>query len=49
MNKGFTLIETLIYIALFSMIAVTLVSLAYSSAGEDGATVNDVLQAYEHE
>jgi prepilin-type N-terminal cleavage/methylation domain-containing protein len=46
-NNGFTLIEVVIYIAIFSMIAVTLVSLAYASAREDRETINNVLQAYE--
>jgi prepilin-type N-terminal cleavage/methylation domain-containing protein len=49
-NKtGFTLIEVVIYIAIFSMIAVTLVSLAYVSAREDQKTTNDVIQAYENQ
>ena len=47
--SGFTLIEVVIYIAIFSMIAVTLVSLAYVSAREDRETINNVIQAYENE
>ena len=50
MNKhktGFTLIEVVIYIAIFSMIAVTLVSLAYVLARENQETVNNVINAYE--
>ena len=46
-SSGFTLIEVVIYIAIFSMIVVTLVSLAYVSAREDRETINNVLQAYE--
>jgi prepilin-type N-terminal cleavage/methylation domain-containing protein len=53
MNKnnktGFTLIEVIIYLAIFSMIAVTLVSLAYVSAREDQETINNVINAYENE
>jgi type II secretory pathway pseudopilin PulG len=52
MNKnktGFTLIEVVIYIAIFSMIVVTLVSLAYASARENQDTTNNVIQAYENE
>jgi len=46
-NSGFTLIETLIYVAIFGMIAATLVSLAYSSAFQNRSTVNDVIKTYE--
>jgi prepilin-type N-terminal cleavage/methylation domain-containing protein len=46
--SGFTMIEVMIYIAIFGMIAVTLVSLAYVSAREDQGTVNDVINAYEN-
>lgn len=48
-RSGFTLIEMLVYIALFSMIATTLVSLAYASAQENRETMNDVIQAYEND
>jgi len=50
MNKrrGFTLIEVLVYMAIFSMIATTLISLAYASANEDQKTTNDVINAYEN-
>jgi prepilin-type N-terminal cleavage/methylation domain-containing protein len=48
-NSGFTLIELVIYIAIFSMIAVTLVSLAYVSARKNQETTNNVIQAYENE
>jgi len=47
-SSGFTLIEAVIYLALFSMIAVTLISLAYVSARQDRATTNGVINAYEH-
>jgi type II secretory pathway pseudopilin PulG len=47
-NNGFTLIEVVIYIAIFSMIVVTLVSLAYVSAREDRKTINNVINAYEN-
>jgi type II secretory pathway pseudopilin PulG len=46
---GFTLIEVVIYIAIFSMIAITLVSLAYASARENQETINNVINAYENE
>jgi prepilin-type N-terminal cleavage/methylation domain-containing protein len=46
--SGFTLIEVIIYIAIFSMIAVTLVSLAYVSARENQETTNNVINAYEN-
>jgi type II secretory pathway pseudopilin PulG len=45
---GFTLIEVIIYLAIFSMIAVTLLSLAYFSSVEDQKTTNDVINAYEN-
>lgn len=48
-NFGFTLIEIVIYIAIFSMIAVTLVSLAYVSAHENQETINNVIKSYENE
>jgi prepilin-type N-terminal cleavage/methylation domain-containing protein len=48
-RAGFTLVEMLVYIALFAMIAVTLVSLAYASAAEDGQIANDVINAYENQ
>ena len=47
-TSGFTLIEAVIYLALFSMIAVTLVSLAYASAQEDQSTTSGVINAYEN-
>jgi prepilin-type N-terminal cleavage/methylation domain-containing protein len=52
MNKdnktGFTLIEVIIYLAIFSMIATTLISLAYFSSTEDRETTNNVINAYEN-
>ena len=47
-SSGFTLIELVIYLAIFSMIAVTLVSLAYFSSMENQKTTNDVINAYEN-
>jgi len=46
-SSGFTLIEVMIYIAIFGMIAATLVSLTYISAHENQKTINDVINAYE--
>jgi len=45
--SGFTLIEVIVYLAILSMIAATLVSLAYVSAREDRATTDGVINAYE--
>ena len=45
---GFTLVEVMIYIAIFGMIAVTLVSLAFISARENQETTNNVINAYEN-
>jgi type II secretory pathway pseudopilin PulG len=47
-SAGFTLIEVVIYLAIFSMIVVTLVSLAYVSARENQGTINNVINAYEN-
>ncbi|MDR3558732.1 MAG: type II secretion system protein [Candidatus Pacebacteria bacterium] len=45
---GFTLIETIVYVAILSMIATGLVSLAFSSSQEDRATIDGVINAYEN-
>jgi prepilin-type N-terminal cleavage/methylation domain-containing protein len=47
-DNGFTLIELLIYIAIFGMIAATLLSLALVSGNENSRTTNDVINAYEN-
>ncbi|MDE2188796.1 MAG: type II secretion system protein [Patescibacteria group bacterium] len=49
MNKktGFTLIETIVYIAIFSFIMTVIVSLSYKSAMENKAIFNAVITAYE--
>ena len=46
---GFTLIEVVVYLAIFSMIAVTLVSLSYASAMQDQQTTASVINAYEND
>ncbi len=47
-SSGFTLVEVIVYIAIFSMIAVTLISLAYISSVEDHKTIQAVINAYEN-
>jgi|GEM_PF-1920432 len=47
-HSGFTLIEVIIYLAIFSMIVTVLIPLSYSSAIENRTTADDVINAYEN-
>jgi type II secretory pathway pseudopilin PulG len=47
-NSGFTLIETIIYIAIFSLITTTLISLAYSVSLQNESLLTAVFAAFEN-